>query len=175
MLRPGYRQWGYGTQAGCFPASHGLCWAHTHTHTHVNTHTPTCSHRDKGHVQSWMCLCLIAQKGMEALSGGQASRATISQPRDTHCPSEEPSAPPPPPSNSFNRKQMNITRQRSRAVLGAVRAAQGRASLARDHSMAELVSDPQQGLDLGRARPQPLLYQLLPGCTLPVPVHNMDS
>ena len=41
--------------------------------------------------------------------------------------------------------------------------------------MAKLVPDPHQGLDVGRAHPQPLLQQLLPGWILPVLVLNVDS
>ena len=37
LLRPGCRQWQWGTQAGCFPASHGLCWGHTRGDTHTQT------------------------------------------------------------------------------------------------------------------------------------------
>ena len=59
---------------------------------------------------------------------------------------------------------------RSRAAPGGMQAAWGRASLAHDHSKAELVPVLQKGLDLGGANPQPLLQQRLPGHIHPVPV-----
>ena len=59
---------------------------------------------------------------------------------------------------------------RSRAAPGGMQAAWSRASLAHNHSKAELVPVLQQGLDLGGANPQPLLQQLLPGHIHPVPV-----
>ena len=46
LLRPSFRQCGYGTQAGCFTASHGLFQAHRHTCGDTHIHT------DKCHVQS---------------------------------------------------------------------------------------------------------------------------
>ena len=78
--------------------------------THVGTHT----HTDKCHTQTWTHLCLTAQMGIEAQTGGQGPWAIVSQPRDPCCSSEETSAPPSPLTNWFNRKQC-------RAALGPCR------------------------------------------------------
>ena len=40
LLRPGCRQCGYGIQAGCFAASHGLCRAHRHIWGHKHRQVP---------------------------------------------------------------------------------------------------------------------------------------
>ena len=87
LLRPCFRQCGYGTQAGCFTASHGLCRAHRHMsgHTHTQTHRQVPREDLDPPLPQ-------AQMGTEAQSGDQAPRAAGSQPRDLCFPSEEASA-----------------------------------------------------------------------------------
>jgi len=168
LLRPGCRQWGWGTQVGCFPASHGLCQAHTHTYTH----------RDKCHVQAWTRLCLSEHKWrlrprvmVRHLGPQSPSPGTLTVPlkKPQHHPPSNPC------SNWFNRKQRSTTQLNSRAARGAMQATRGRTSFARDHSMAEIFPILQPNLDLGGAQLQPLLQQLLSGHVLPVPVPDVDS
>ena len=140
------------------------------TDTHGDTHTQTYVHSQRQVPCADMDPPFRAQTGTEAQSGDQAPGATVSQSGNPRCPSEETPAPPHSPTKRFNRKQTSTTQLRSRAAPGAVQAARGRESVAHDHSMAELVPIPQQGLYLGGAHPQHLLQQLLPGCVLPVPV-----
>ena len=147
---------------------------HMGTHTHTHTQTYVYSQRKVPCADLDPPLPLRAQTGTEDQSGGQAPGATISQPRNPCCPSEETPAPHPSTTKRFDRKQTSTTQLRSRAAPGAMQAARGRESVARDHSMAELVPVQQQGLDLGRAHPQPLLQQLPPGCVLPGPVCDVD-
>ena len=172
LLRACCRQWGCKTQAGCCVASHGLCWAHTHTcghtpHTHTDTKTSgTCipgpastSQNTKG---NW---------GPEWWSGTSCG----------HLPAQGPSLPlwtnfsPTPLHQLVKQKTKSTTQLRSRASPGAVWAVRGRALLAHDHSMTELVPILQQGLDLGRYHSQPLLQQLPPSCDLLVPVPKVDG
>ena len=92
LLRPGCRKWGYGTQAGYLPG-YGLCQAHTHTCG--DTHTDT--HRDKCHVQTWMCLFLRAQTGTGAQTGGQALQPPSPSPGTLAVPMKKPQLPHSPP------------------------------------------------------------------------------
>ena len=100
LLRPGCRQWGWETQAGCYGASYDLCWAHRYTWGHTQTYVY--SQRQVPCADLDPPLPLRAQTEIEDQSGGQAPGATTSQPRNSCCPSKEtpaPSRPPPPPPN----------------------------------------------------------------------------
>ena len=54
LLRPGFRQWVWGTQAGCCTAYHDFYRAHTHTWGHTQI--------DKCQVQTWTHLCISKHK-----------------------------------------------------------------------------------------------------------------
>ena len=136
------------------------------THTHTYTHKVLCANLDPP--------LLRAQTGTEArevvrhlmpLSPSQGT-CTVplkkSQPLPHQLVQQK--------TNEHKQTILWESKLRSRAAPGGMQAEWGRASLAWDHSKADLVPVLQQGLDLGGANPQPLLQQLLPGHIHPVPV-----
>ena len=107
LLRPGCRQWGWGTQTGCYGASYGLCWAHRYTWGHTHTHRHTYTPREKCHVQTWTHLCLSEHKrGLRTRVVVRHLGPLFPSPGTLAAPLKKPQPPtPPPPNGSTENKQ----------------------------------------------------------------------